>query len=102
MNTQTHQTLPIDPNAPLAVRSGDWLGVPCVTCGKPAVAENYDGQYCKDCLQLHILEKMFVNLTALQNPSRRERPRNDQSATVGREVSEVTSDATAATPNEKS
>ena len=39
---------------------------PCVSCGARATLSNYDGDYCKDCMQLHILEKMFVNLTALQ------------------------------------
>jgi len=40
----------------------------CVSCGKPAVLKNYDGEYCRDCMQLHILEKMFMNLTQLQKP----------------------------------
>ena len=40
--------------------------VNCVSCGAAAVLSNYDGDYCKDCMQLHLLEKMFVNLTAIQ------------------------------------
>lgn len=40
----------------------------CVSCGAPAVLKNYHGEYCRDCMQLHILEKMFVNLTAMQKP----------------------------------
>lgn len=39
---------------------------PCVSCGARSTMSNHDGDYCKDCMQLHILEKMFVNLTALQ------------------------------------
>jgi len=37
----------------------------CISCGAPAVLENEDGKYCKDCMQVHILEKMFVQLTKL-------------------------------------
>lgn len=39
---------------------------PCVSCGARAVLKNEDGEYCKDCMQIHLVEKMFVNLTALQ------------------------------------
>ena len=38
----------------------------CIYCGAKAVLSNEDGQYCKDCMQLHLLEKMFVSLTKLQ------------------------------------
>lgn len=41
---------------------------PCLSCGAPAVLMNEDGQYCKDCMQIHLVEKMFVNMTALQRP----------------------------------
>ena len=41
---------------------------PCVSCGAPAVLRNEDGEYCKDCMQIHLVEKMFVNLTAMQKP----------------------------------
>jgi hypothetical protein len=53
--------------AALAPGSGS-AGRPCVSCGARAILSNYDGEYCKDCMQLHILEKMFVNLTAMQRP----------------------------------
>ena len=39
---------------------------PCVSCGAPAVLKNEDGEYCKDCMQIHLVEKMFVNLTKLR------------------------------------
>ena len=38
---------------------------PCLSCGAPAVLMNYDGQYCKSCMQIHLLEKMFVQVTKL-------------------------------------
>ena len=38
----------------------------CISCGKKAVLKNYDGQYCRDCMQFHLLEKMFVSLSSLQ------------------------------------
>ena len=38
---------------------------PCVSCGAPAVLRNEDGEYCKDCMQIHLLEKMFVQVTKL-------------------------------------
>jgi len=43
-------------------------GRPCVSCGAVAVVSNEDGEYCKACMQLHLVEKMFVNLTAMQRP----------------------------------
>lgn len=39
---------------------------PCVSCGAPAVLKNEDGEYCKDCMQIHLIEKIFVNLTKPQ------------------------------------
>jgi hypothetical protein len=42
------------------------VGASCVSCGAPAVLKNYDGEYCQPCMKLHLIEKMFVNLTALQ------------------------------------
>jgi len=41
---------------------------PCLSCGAPAVLSNEDGAYCKDCMQIHLVEKMFVNLTKMQRP----------------------------------
>jgi hypothetical protein len=37
-----------------------------MSCGAPAVLVNEDGEYCKSCMQIHLVEKMFVNLTAMQ------------------------------------
>ncbi len=45
-------------------------GPKCVSCGAPAVLKNYDGEYCKYCMQIHLVEKMFVNLTAIQGKRR--------------------------------
>ena len=38
----------------------------CVTCGAPAILSHEGNVYCKGCMQIHLVEKMFVNLTALQ------------------------------------
>ena len=38
----------------------------CLSCGKPAVLSNEDGRYCKDCMQIHLLEKMFVQVAKIQ------------------------------------
>ena len=72
---------------------------PCVSCGAVAVASTEDGEYCKDCLQLHIVEKMFLNLTKLQCPGRT-LPLNDHLETDGREFSEGNSAASARQPND--
>lgn len=39
---------------------------PCISCGKKAVFICSDGYYCKGCMKIHLVEKMFVNLTAIQ------------------------------------
>ena len=33
------------------------------------MVSNEDGEYCKACMQIHLVEKMFVNLTAMQRPN---------------------------------
>lgn len=38
----------------------------CISCGERATLSSEDGVYCKDCMQAHLLEKMFVQLTKLQ------------------------------------
>lgn len=35
---------------------------PCVSCGALAVLKNEDGEYCKTCMEIHLLEKLFVQL----------------------------------------
>lgn len=45
--------------------------LPCVTCGAPAVLAHEGSVYCKSCMQIHLVEKMFVNLTAMQGPRKR-------------------------------
>lgn len=40
----------------------------CLLCGALAVLSNYDGEYCRDCMQIHLVEKMFANLTEMQRP----------------------------------
>ena len=38
----------------------------CISCGdRKAVLSNQDGVYCSDCMKIHIVEKMFVQLNAL-------------------------------------
>ena len=38
----------------------------CVSCGdRAAVLSCEDGAFCKDCMEFHLLEKMFVQLTRL-------------------------------------
>ncbi len=39
---------------------------PCISCGAPAQFDHEDGQYCKTCMQLHLIEKAFVQLTKIQ------------------------------------
>jgi hypothetical protein len=34
----------------------------CVSCGDKAVLSSVDGEYCRECMQIHILEQMFYNL----------------------------------------
>ena len=38
----------------------------CLSCGKPAVLSNEDGRFCKDCMQIHLLEKLFVQVAKIQ------------------------------------
>ena len=40
----------------------------CISCGKPGRLSNADGVYCADCMKLHLLEKMFVQVTELSGP----------------------------------
>ena len=67
----------------------------CLSCGSRAVMCNEDGQYCKPCMQIHLVEKMFVNLTEMQRPKSTvsAQPRNDLFENEGRESSEAGSDA---------
>lgn len=39
---------------------------PCISCGERAVFSCEDGIYCKDCMEIHLLEKMCVQLTKVQ------------------------------------
>ena len=40
----------------------------CISCGGPARVRFNECCYCRPCLQAHLLEKMFVNLTSLDRP----------------------------------
>jgi hypothetical protein len=44
---------------------GNAMPVACVSCGRPARLRNEDGEYCVDCMKLHLVEKMFVQLNSL-------------------------------------
>lgn len=39
----------------------------CISCNeRPATFSNEDGYYCKDCMQIHILEKLFFNIIKMK------------------------------------
>ena len=65
MTPEIHNALP-QTNDPALASCGCSDVRPCVSCGARAVLKNEDGEYCKDCMQIHLVEKMFVNLTKLQ------------------------------------
>lgn len=51
----------------------EWLAMKlipsaCASCGAPARLRNEDGQYCLDCMKLHLLEKSLVQITELARP----------------------------------
>lgn len=52
---------PAAPGSALALGTGSTL---CISCARvPAALCNEDGAYCVDCTKIHLLEKMFVQLT---------------------------------------
>ena len=42
--------------------------IPCLSCGKPAKVSHGGNCFCRECIKIHLVEKMFVNLTKLQKP----------------------------------
>lgn len=48
-----------------SLKDSNIRSITCLSCGKPARLSNEDGFYCKDCMEIHLLEKMFVQVTKL-------------------------------------
>lgn len=60
----------------------------CVGCGQPARWQRDGEYYCGECMNLHLLERMLVQLTEMQ------KPKNDTGAAdVAEETAQVTAES---------